>query len=205
MNQLLPSPPGEGRARRAFAFIGVTLTAILTAYAPIAADELPDRTVTPGAVITRDRTAVCAVGYARSARHRYDAEWLRYRTAMFHEYGVPHERWRNFTVDHLVPIELGGEPFGIVDGRWDLRNVWPEPKAEAQRKDAVEDALHAAVCYRRGYRGVHLNLVSAQRAISADWQRTPVGMPEPRNWPSTLLNIELGKGRVNMTKAEAQK
>jgi len=182
VNQLSPSLTGEGvRARHALAVIGIALTAILTVYAPIAADEQPNRAVTPGAVITRDRTAVCAPGYARSTRHRYDAEWLRYRTAMFREYGVPHERWRNFTVDHLVPIELGGEPFGVIDGRWDLRNVWPEPKAEARHKDAVEDALHVAVCYRRGYRGVHLNLVNAQRAIAANWQRTPVGMPEPRD------------------------
>lgn len=147
---------------------------------PIAADELPDQAVTPGAVITRDRAVVCAPGYARAARHRYDAEWLRYRTAMFREYGIPHERWRDFTVDHLVPIELGGEPFGLVDGRWDLRNVWPEPKAEARHKDAVEDALHAAVCYRRGYRGIHLTVVAAQRAIAHDWTRTLVGTPSAR-------------------------
>jgi len=85
-------------------------------------------------------------------------------TAKFREYGLPNERWRNFTVDHLVPIELGGEPFGVVDGRWDLRNVWPQPKVEARHKDAVEDALHAAVCYGRCYPGVHLTVVAAQRA-----------------------------------------
>ncbi len=85
---------------------------------------------------------------------------------MFREYGVPHERWRGFTVDHLVPIELGGEPFGVVDGRWDLRNVWPQPKAEARRKDAVEDALHAAVCNRRGYRGASISISSRRSARS---------------------------------------
>jgi len=181
VNQLLPSPSGEGRARRALALVGIALTAILIAdLRPTAADELPDRTVTPGAVITRDRAAVCAHGYARAARHRYDAEWLRYRTAMFREYGLPHERWRDFTVDHLVPIELGGEPFGVLDGRWDLRNVWPQPKVEARHKDAVEDALHAAVCYARGYRGVHLTVVAAQRAIAHDWTRTTVGTPSAR-------------------------
>jgi len=185
VNQLLPSPPTEGRARRALALAGLALAAIAMAYPrPIAADELPDQAVTPGAVITRDRAVVCAPGYARAARHRYDAEWLRYRTDMFREYGIPHERWRDFTVDHLVPIELGGEPFGLVDGRWDLRNVWPEPKVEARHKDAVEDALHAAVCYGRGYRGVRLTVVAAQRAIAHDWTRTPVGMPISRRSPS---------------------
>jgi hypothetical protein len=41
-----------------------------------------------------------------------------------------------------VPLSLGGAPE-------DLRNVWPEPKAEAKEKDEVEDALLAAACYRR--------------------------------------------------------
>jgi hypothetical protein len=38
----------------------------------------------------------------------------------------------------IVPLALGGAPE-------DLRNVWPEPKGEAKRKDEVEDALVAAV------------------------------------------------------------
>lgn len=84
-------------------------------------------------------------------------------------------------VDHLVPIELGGVPFGVVRGAWDLRNVWPEPKTEVPEKDAVENALHAAVCYRRGSRSVHLELIDAQRAIAHDWMRTPVGMPPIEN------------------------
>jgi len=146
----------------------------------VVADQLPNHTLTPGAVINRNRDVVCVRGYARRARHRYDTTWLHYRTAMFREYGIPHSLWREYTVDHLVPIELGGEPFGVLDGRWDLRNVWPEPKAEARQKDAVEDALHAAVCYWRGYRGVHLTVVVAQRAIAHDWTRTPVGVPDRR-------------------------
>jgi len=63
----------------------------------------------------------------------------------------------------------------------DLRNVWPEPKSEAKQKDAVEDALHAATCYRRGYHGLHLSLADAQRAIARDWTHTPVGLPPLRD------------------------
>jgi hypothetical protein len=52
----------------------------------------------------------------------------------------------------------------------DLRNVWPEPKAEAKRKDEVEDALLAAACYRHT-----LTLVAAaQAAIARNWTATPV-------------------------------
>jgi len=142
----------------------------------------PNAQLTPGAIGALNASAptvaqVCTRGYARSARHRYDTAWRRYRSALFREYAVSHPRWRQFTIDHLVPIELGGRAFGTISGGWDLRNVWPEPKAEAKRKDAVEDALHDAVCSRRGYHGLHLTLAQAQRAIAADWTRTPVGLP----------------------------
>jgi len=157
----------------------------LLAASPLTPLELPNHRLTPGAVGSVDGLAlrasqVCVRGYPRSVWHRYDAEWRRYRTAMFHEYGIPHELWSGFTVDHLAPIELGGRPFGFIGSAWDLRNVWPEPKAEAERKDAVERALHAAVCYRDGYRGLHLTLEQADTAIARDWTRTPVGLPVPR-------------------------
>lgn len=148
---------------------------------------LPNHALTPGAVVTRDRNLVCSDGYAERTRHAYDREWIHFRTAMFRGYGMDHSQWRSYTVDHLVPIELGGLAFGYLAGSYDLRNVWPQPHAEAIRKDAVENALHAAICYRDGYRGVHLGLVDAQRAIARDWTRTPVGLPpvEARRYDTT--------------------
>jgi len=165
--------------------VGLTLALLATGSPSAAADvalALPDSQLTPGAVGTQDGSAVdtaavCQRGYARSMRHPYDAQWRRYRVAMFREYSIPHELWSRYTVDHLVPIELGGRPFGVAGAAWDLRNVWPEPKADAERKDAVENALHAAVCYRDGYHGMHLTLQQAETAIARDWTRTPVGLP----------------------------
>jgi hypothetical protein len=165
---------------------------LLAAVALLAASSpgsfaLPDARLTPGAVGPNDTTPVsaaqaCARGYARAARHPYDPEWRRYRTAIFREYGIPHDQWHNFTVEHLEPIELAGRPFGVINGRdgrptWDLRNVWPEPKSQAPQKDAVENALHSAVCDRGGFHGIHLTLADAQRAIARDWTHTPVGLP----------------------------
>lgn len=159
---------------------------LLALAAPALAFEIPNARLTPGALGPTDAARattqeICTRGYAHRARPPYDNAWRRYRTALFREYGIPHERWSLFTVDHLVPIELGGLPFGARDGAWDLRNVWPQPKAEAKRKDVVEDALHAAVCYRRGFHGMHLSLEAAQRAIERDWTHTPVGLPERRH------------------------
>ncbi len=157
---------------------------LLSCAAPAAADVLPDARLTPGAVGTSGAPAagaadVCARGYARRARHRYDAQWRRYRVAMFREYGLPHAVWSRYTVDHLIPLELGGRAFGVSGNAWDLRNVWPEPKNEAVQKDAVENALREAVCDAGGYRGVHVSLSEAQRTIARDWRHTPVGLPAP--------------------------
>jgi hypothetical protein len=85
---------------------------LLAAVALLAASSpgslaLPDARLTPGAVGPNDSTPVttaqvCARGYARAARHPYNAEWRRYRTAIFREYGIPHADWHNFTIDHLL-------------------------------------------------------------------------------------------------------
>ncbi len=171
---------------RQSAIIATTLlAAACLAAAPAVAFVLPNKRMTPGAVGTEQSAPtlaqICTRGYARAARHPYDTHWRRYRTAIFREYGIPHALWSRFTIDHLLPIELGGRPFGIVGGAWDLRNVWPQPKTEARQKDAVEDALHAATCYRHGYRGLHLSLSDAQHAIARDWTRTPVGLPAVRD------------------------
>jgi hypothetical protein len=61
-----------------------------------------------------------------------------------------------YEYDHLVPLELGG----AVN---DPRNLWPEPGASPNPKDAVENGLRRQVC------DGELTLIRAQRAIAADW------------------------------------
>ena len=131
---------------------------------------LPDRAATPGAITPVAASVVCHRGFARSSRLAYeDPRWQALRVAVFTRYGIPPMERRNWTLDHLVPLELSGAN--------EATNIWPEPIVEAAQKDAVENALHAAVCYRRGYRGLHLSLSDAQRAIATDWTHTPVGIP----------------------------
>jgi hypothetical protein len=129
---------------------------------------LPNASITPGAVVSSDPTIVCVRGYSRTVRPPYDYAWRKFRVEVFVAYGIPHDQWSRFTIDHDVPLSLGGAPE-------DLRNVWPEPKAEAKRKDEVEDALLDATCYRHT-----MTLAAAQAAIARDWTRTPVGIPAAR-------------------------
>jgi hypothetical protein len=58
--------------------------------------------------------------------------------------------------EHLVPLSLGG----AVN---DPRNLWPEPGAGSNPKDALEAALSELVCRGR------VRLSFAQRLIAADW------------------------------------
>jgi hypothetical protein len=152
-------------------FALAALTAALTACAAQAdVAELPNAALTPGAVVSRDVATVCRRGYSRTVRRPDDDNWHAFARHIFATYGVPYAQHREYELDHLVPLEIGGAPA-------DARNLWPQPLEEALAKDRVEDALHAASCYRRGYHGLHVTLEQAQRAVAADWRTTPVGIP----------------------------
>ena len=62
----------------------------------------------------------------------------------------------HYEYDHLVPLELGG---ATNDGR----NLWPEPGATPNPKDAVEDTLNREVCDGT------MTLARAQRLIVKSW------------------------------------
>jgi hypothetical protein len=59
--------------------------------------------------------------------------------------------------DHLIPLSIGGHPT-------DPKNLWPQPEAAPNPKDAVENKLHDAVCSGA------MSLGDAQKRIATDWQ-----------------------------------
>ncbi len=121
--------------------------------AGVPAVDLPTRSLTPGAVLTRSAAAVCLSGYASSVRNVPESE----KEAVYARYGVPHVAYRH-EVDHLVSLELGGSNA--------ITNLWPEPYAgrwNARVKDVLENRLHDLVCAHR------IRLVLAQHLIAANW------------------------------------
>jgi hypothetical protein len=115
---------------------------------------LPDPACTPGAVMTTDLRVVCH----ESTRVRRHVDPVVHREA-YQEYGYvfPQAPGR-FEVDHLIPLELGGDNT--------IENLWPQPASPApgfREKDQVEDYLHEQVCFGR------MPLGQAQRAIATDW------------------------------------
>lgn len=72
----------------------------------------------------------------------------------------------DYEYDHLIPLELGG----AVNDR---RNLWPEPGASPNPKDAVEYDLNQKVCDGQ------LTLAQAQRAIAGNWVKLTTSAPTP--------------------------
>jgi hypothetical protein len=73
-----------------------------------------------------------------------------------------------YEYDHFVPLELGGATN-------DPRNLWPEPGASPNPKDAVEDSLRQAVCNRQ------ISLARAQREIVGNWTAYAARRPRARS------------------------
>lgn len=116
----------------------------------------PNPRLTPGAVFSTVTAAeLRRPGYARRVRDVTERE----KRQVYAEYGITHRAPREYEVDHLIPLELGGSN--------DLRNLWPQSYLtrpwNAHVKDRLEDRLHAMVV------DGDLPLQTAQRAMAADW------------------------------------
>jgi hypothetical protein len=75
----------------------------------------------------------------------------------------------DYEYDHFVPLQLGGATN-------DPRNLWPEPGASPNAKDAVEGELRQQVCSGQ------ISLAQAQREIVANWVK--LAQPASTSAPS---------------------
>jgi hypothetical protein len=116
----------------------------------------PDPKLTPGAVVDVPFDEMCKPGYAARVRH-FDRF---VRNEAFRLYGLSNVDRRDYELDHLIPISLGGDPS-------DIKNIWPESRLtdpwNAEVKDMLEDVLHREVCAGK------VGLAVAQWAIRTDW------------------------------------
>ena len=147
--QAAPSRPAAPPAATAVA-------ATTSTPAPVPPGSLPNRSLTPGetfAAVTAQE--VCVSGYAGRARNVLLEQYRQ----VYASYGVPYpEPSGTYELDHLVPLELGGDNSD--------RNLWPEPAAPVpgfHQKDQLENYLHDAVC------GGRMTLAGAQAGIAGDW------------------------------------
>jgi hypothetical protein len=119
----------------------------------------PDPGCTPGALnptvsqANIDQT-ICVHGWSETVRppERVTEKEKVASIAAYGDIGSVHE----YEYDHLVSLELGGATN-------DPRNLWPEPGASPNPKDAVEDTLHSKVCDGT------MALREAQHIIATQW------------------------------------
>ena len=119
----------------------------------------PDPTLTPGAIRTTDAIAICSTGTSQF-RH-----WSRERSDLiFERYHIARQDRMAYTLDHLIPLEIGGADV--------IENLWPEPRRslagewDDMRKDQLERWLNILVCSGQ------LDAHEAQREIAEDWVDT---------------------------------
>jgi hypothetical protein len=124
--------------------------------ASVPSGSLPNHSLTPGesfAGVTAQQ--ICVSGYAGRARNVVRDQYVQ----VYASYGLPYpEPSGSYELDHLVPLELGGDNSN--------RNLWPEaasPVPGFHQKDQLENYLHDAVCAGR------MALADAQAGIAADW------------------------------------
>jgi hypothetical protein len=155
----------------------VFLLAALLAASPVAAATaatgvlrtgLPNHTLTPGATnpaVTQAtiHTTICVSGWTATIRPPSS-----YTTALkireLAIYAFSDRRLADYEEDHLISLELGGNPRSS-------KNLWPEPHhvrvggldVGSYAKDGFENHLRSLVCAGR------LSLASAQREIAGNW------------------------------------
>ena len=115
---------------------------------------LPNSFLTPGNTKKVTKEQVCAADYATAMKPLKEST----KDEAFGRYGVRLDHANGDVLDYLVPIELGGSD--------DLENLWPQPahgEWNAEKKDALEQKLHAMVC------DGSITLKQAQSAIRKNW------------------------------------
>jgi hypothetical protein len=140
------------------------------------ADIYPDLTITPGVPapdVTQEniQTTICVAHFTDPPRRPPSSYTDALKVKGFTEYSLADHKKGDYEEDHLISLELGGDPK-------DPNNLWPEPyKASipdggARYKDKVEKYLNKQVC------NGNMTLADAQHAIVEDWYKVYQSMPK---------------------------
>lgn len=138
--------------------------------------QLPDMHLTPGSIdpaVKQENihSTVCIKGYTDSVRP--DKEYTnRLKHEQLRQYRYADLNPRNYEQDHLIPLNIGGNPN-------DPKNLWPQPRQgewSAEQKNDLEFVVYKMVC--RG----EISLHEAQQRMARDWiQAYKDWVPSHRN------------------------
>ena len=137
---------------------------LIVAFTPfVYAGDLPDPSITPGAInpdVTEANIAstICVKGYTKSIRP--PASYTNsLKKRQIRQYGYADTNPRDYEEDHLIALSIGGAPY-------DPHNLWPEPRNSewgADKKDQLEFVMYKLVCAHK------VSLDEAQHAMAIDW------------------------------------
>lgn len=150
---------------------------------PSAALTAPDPALTPGELCTPSDPNFSGYDYpehvARCRRNIMTDEKL----AVARSYGdIPQANWPEYEFDHLIPLCAGGSN--------DIKNLWPQPIAEAHQKDTLENDI--CIAMKAG------TMTQAQAVQKVhDWFQNG---PQPG---SGIVEPETGSAMINCTEAAA--
>jgi hypothetical protein len=95
---------------------------------------LPDPKLTPGAVLPVTKDDICVPGYTKKVRDVPQSV----KDQVYAEYGITSHQPRQYEIDHLISLELGGSN--------SIKNLWPESLRtkpwNAHVKDQLKNRLH---------------------------------------------------------------
>ncbi len=134
--------------------VSVTLLASASAFAknPL----LPDPKLTKGKVTSISADTLCQKSF-HTKDERFVTDAMKKR--IFAKYGITSHKPREYEIDHLISLELGGSN--------DESNLWPQSYVtepwNAHVKDQLETRLHWMICNNQ------ITLQQAQNAIRKNW------------------------------------
>jgi Protein of unknown function (DUF3761) len=149
--------------RRGVRFLLAGLVVVGIMAVPAVAEQR-NATLTPGATnaaVTQATIAstVCRSGYTKTVRNVSNAT----KSRVYAEYAIAQTQKRLYVIDHLIPLEDGGAN--------DITNLWPQLKADAKKKDVLENLVHSKLCSGA------LTLAAAQSAFLVDFSALPAPAP----------------------------
>lgn len=121
---------------------------------------LPDHGCTPGVAnpnVTQANiySTICVSGYTTTIRPS-TSYTNNLKTLQIKEYGYTDTNLSDYEEDHLIPLEVGGDPTNP-------KNLWPEYGKIPNPKDSIENLCHTKVCNGQ------ISLSDAQKEIVTDW------------------------------------
>jgi hypothetical protein len=150
-----------------FAVLVMLVVRPVAAHAAPRDPGLPNPLVTPGALnlaVTQATifSTICVSGYTRTIRppESYTNRLKYSQLDSGYNYRGDTSAY-DYEEDHLVPLEVGGNPTSV-------KNLWPEPRNvfwNASKKDALENKMHELVC------GGSISLRAAQQVFMTNWIR----------------------------------